>query len=84
MAETLSGTNNKFHDTLVGNVRTQAELARHLNVTKDARLQNIADRATLELCALDTDVLKENMSKRALVAANAIDILREMEKAGAR
>jgi hypothetical protein len=81
MAERLGDPKHMFHDTLVTNVRETADLLRHMNPTSDANIETIRQRMQGDLCRFDASVLREDLSKRALVAQLARDILNEMEKA---
>lgn len=67
-----------FRDSLVGNVCQLAELLPRLNVTGDAKLDELAKRLRAELCAEPAEVLRTNPKARADVAARASQILADM------
>ena len=71
-------TKNRFHDTLVTNLRDLVELLPRLNLTGDARLEEMRQRLAKELCAEDPQTLRENEAARASVASAADQILRDM------
>lgn len=83
MVERLSDATNMFHDTLVTNVRTTTELLQHLNAVNNPAIEAIRQRMEADLCRFDPEVLRKDLSKRALVAQCARDILEEMDKASA-
>jgi len=78
MAERLSDHKNLFHDTLVSNVRETADLLRHLNATNDRRIETIRQRIEADLCRFDPEVLRKDVTKRALTARLAAEILADM------
>jgi hypothetical protein len=79
MAERLDDPKKLFHDTLVSNVQETADLLRHLNATKDSNIEAIRQRIETDLCQVDAKQLRENLSRRALVARLARDILSSMD-----
>ena len=82
MAERLGDPKKLFHDTLVTNVRETADLLQHLNATSDARIEGIRKKMESDLCRYDAAMLREDLTKRALTAKLASEILQDMEKQG--
>jgi hypothetical protein len=79
MAERLEDPKKTFHDTLVTNVRETADLLKHLNAVNDPHIEEIRQRIEADLCHTDATQLRENLSRRALVATLARDILQSMD-----
>ena len=67
-----------FRDSLVENVRALADLLPRLNVTADARLDDMARRLQAELCQVDADTLRATAGARVAVAEAAERILADM------
>lgn len=84
MAERLGNPKHMFHDTLVSNMREMADLLRHLNAVNDATIETIRKRIQEDLCRFEPKVLREDMTKRALVAKLAREIISDMEAKGVR
>ena len=82
MAERLGDPKKIFHDTLITNLRELVALLAHLNATDSPELERLRARVATDLCAEEPDTLRENMALRALVADNAVQILRTMERIG--
>lgn len=80
MAERLSSPDKVFHDSLVQNVRDQARLLSHLNVTQDARVEALRKNVEKHLCAAEPKDLRNNAVLRTKVAAMATSIIQEMNK----
>ena len=78
MFETLSDQKKGFHDTLVSNVREMAALLQHLNATKDPRIEDLRTKIEGNLCRYEPDVLRKDVTKRALVAKLAGEVLQDM------
>jgi hypothetical protein len=78
MHEALSDHKKGFHDTLVSNVRELVELLKHLNATKDPRIEEIRTKIEANLCRHEPDVLRKDVTKRALVAKLAGEVLQDM------
>ena len=81
MAERLADPKNRFHYTLVENVREVVKLAKHLNLTGDKRMEDVRLFVEKHLCAHDAQELREKPTLRATVAAHAADALELMDKA---
>lgn len=84
MAERLGNQKNTFHDTLVSNVREIADLLQHLNATKDTRIDEIRHKIQVNLCRFEPEVLRKDITKRALTAKLAQEILQDMESRGVK
>jgi len=70
-ATTKTVVENKFHDTVVENVRKQASLIPLLNVNKDPLIAELADDIVASLTKWDADVLRASAATRAEVAGEA-------------
>jgi hypothetical protein len=79
MAERLSHPDKLFHYTLVENVRTVAKQLKHLNVTGDARVQELQQFIELYLCKHEVDELRKSPTLRAKVGAHAKDAVAKMQ-----
>lgn len=79
MAERLSDPKKLFHDTLVTNVQETADLLQHLNAVNDPHIEEIRQRIERDLCRHDARQLRENLTKRGVVARLAKDILDSMD-----
>lgn len=80
MADRLSSPDKTFHDTLVENARDVTRLLSHLNVTSDARVEDIRKRVWDQLCQHDGKVLRQKQALRLQVGAMAQSIFEEMGK----
>lgn len=80
MKERLGDPKHIFHDTLVSNIRELAALLEHLNPTKDPRIENIRSQIQNNLCRFEPEDLRKDLSKRALTAKLAGEVLEEMER----
>ena len=69
----------KLYDSLVGNVRDIAELLPSLNVGDDPRLEQLAKEIGQRLTETDTDTLKTDEGKRKEVAADAREIMNQID-----
>ena len=69
----------KLYDSLVGNVRDIAELLPSLNVGDDPRLEQLAKEIGQRLTETDTDTLKRDEGKRKEVAADAREIMNQID-----
>jgi hypothetical protein len=76
--EDRSKPKNFFTDSLVGNVRSLAELLPHFNLHDDPKLKKIIGRIQRELCVEEAATLRENEKARAVVQKSADDILRDV------
>jgi hypothetical protein len=84
MQERLSNPKHIFHDTLVSNMRELAATVEHLNATKDPRIENIRKQIEANLCRFEAEDLRKDLTKRALTAQLAGEILRDMEASVSR
>ena len=82
MQERLADPKNIFHDTLVSNIRELAALLEHLNATRDPRIDKVRQQIEANLCRLEPEDLRKDLSKRALTAKLAQEILDDMVAAG--
>lgn len=88
MAKTLAGfkpsegkgdkVTGNFQKSLVENVRELVEVLPALNLTGDARINDLAQRMA-DLCQFDAKELKENKSTRDDIAAKAAAIVADVE-----
>ena len=69
----------KLYDSLVGNVRDIAELLPSLNVGDDPRLEQLAKEIGQRLTETDTDTLKTDEGKRKEVAADARELMNQID-----
>ena len=69
----------KLYDSLVGNVRDIAELLPSLNVGDDPRLEQLAKEIGQRLTETDTDTLKRDEGKRKEIAADAREIMNQID-----
>ena len=67
-----------FRDSLVDNIRELVEVLPLLNVTGDAQLAGMIDRARAELCRCDAAELRDDSEAREEVAAAAESIMTDM------
>ena len=81
VAERLEGytgtREGSFHDSLIDNTIELASLLPRLNVTGNAKLNDMARRIDYELCQYKADVLRENDAARLDVAAHAKSIAQD-------
>lgn len=70
---------NKFHDTLIGNLRDLCDVLPKLNVSDDEALNAMHRRLEQELCFYDPSELRENEIARVDVASAADRILEEVK-----
>ena len=60
MTERLSDADNRFHDTLVGNLRDLVDLLPKLNIADDPELERMRRDVAAKLCSNDPSVLRPN------------------------
>lgn len=70
---------NKFHDTLIGNLRDLCDILPKLNISGDEALNAMHKRLEQELCFYDPAELRENEIARIDVASAADKILEEVK-----
>ena len=58
MTERLSDADNRFHDTLVGNLRDLVDLLPKLNIADDPQLERLRQDVAAKLCQNDPSVLR--------------------------
>jgi len=79
MAKQLADTdNNKFHDTLVGNIQDLVNLLPRLNITNDNDLEQMRQEISDKLCVYSSKELKKDNIIRTQVAQDATKILNDM------
>lgn len=78
MAERLSHPDKLFHYTLVDNVRSVAHQLKHLNVTNDARIEELRQYIDKHLCQHDVEELRTKPALRTEVGAHAAEVLNMM------
>lgn len=81
MAERLSHPDKVFHNTLVLNIESVAQQLTHLNVTRDARVEEIRAYVAKNLCGLSVEDLRKKPTVRVQAAAQAQTVLDMMQKA---
>lgn len=69
-----------FRDSLVDNLRELVDVLPRLNVTGDARLDEVARRLAAECCSIDAQVLRDIPQHREAVARSAETILRDINE----
>jgi hypothetical protein len=67
-----------FRDSLVGNIRTLADLLPKLNITQSNALDEMSQRLADELCSFDAPALREDPVIRTTIAENAEKILADI------
>lgn len=78
-AETLADSNAAFHNTLIEKLRIHASMLKHLNATKDERIEDVRRAVEDRLCKRDAkDVRKDDALRREL-AEHAKAIFADME-----
>lgn len=79
MAKQLADTdNNKFHDTLVGNIQDLVNLLPRLNIANDNDLEQMRQEISDKLCVYSSKELKKDNIIRTQVAQDATKILNDM------
>lgn len=66
-----------FRDTLISNIKSLADLLKHLNVTEDPRLERVRKMIIDKLCATDAETLRDDPEARAKFSKDAKAILAE-------
>lgn len=77
--KTAAGKDSPLRATLITQAREQAEVLGRLNVTGDAALDAMRDRVLRELAVYDVELLRDDPTMRAEVAARADQILTAMQ-----
>jgi hypothetical protein len=79
MAETLSNEGAKFKDSLVNNIKELADTLPAMNITKSKELDDIAERLSNELCAVQPNLLRYDLPTRKETVEKAERILADLE-----
>jgi hypothetical protein len=69
---------NKFHDTLINNIKDLVKVLPKLNITNDPDVDEIAQQLKAEVCAYDPEVLRVDDQLRMSVADKADEILKRV------
>jgi len=77
-ANEKAGTRSFFTASLVNNVRELAELLPAFNFTNDPKFDAVVERINKELCAEDSDALRDNENARKSVRKSADSILEDV------
>jgi hypothetical protein len=75
LANDEEGKRKGFHDTMLGNAKELVDLLNHLNITKDAKLDQAKRDLSSALLLVDTDMLKESDEIRLQTKNKVDDIL---------
>ena len=78
MVERLGNPDNKFKDSLVGNIKDIVELIPALNLTGDPKLEELRLQAKAQLTHYAPDYLRDSTTVRAQTAEKARQILANM------
>lgn len=76
MVEVLNSDNQRFHQSLVGNVAELAEILPKLNFVGDTQINEVAIQMKQKLTAVAAASLKEDPESRARVAREAAEFLK--------
>lgn len=79
IAERLSDPDAKFKDSLVGNLHDIVDLAPHLNVTDNPKLQKVVSSIKKQLSYYTPDALRNSPTDRSQAAAKAQLILNQAQ-----
>jgi hypothetical protein len=79
MVDRLNEPESRFHGSLVTNVLDLVEILPRLNVNADADLSRFAERIKQRLCTYSAHDLKKNDLLRITTAADAVNIVAEMD-----
>lgn len=83
MATTLKDEErNRFHKTLVSNIKDMVDILKAFDVTGDPRYAELVQLVEAELCQVPSDGLKVNVTKRRAVAQSATAILARFAELG--
>jgi len=78
--ERLSNPDALFHYTMIEKLKDQASMLKHLNVTKDGRIEDIRDRVERKLTMYDVKDIRKDDALRKQMAADAeviFDLMKE-------
>lgn len=76
--ERLSNAEAKFHDTLIGNIKSAVQLLPKLSVADDDQFDELLREVDVSLANRVPQLLRDNPDERASAAAKARDIERRM------
>jgi hypothetical protein len=79
MVDRLNEPESRFHGSLVTNVLDLVEILPRLNVNADADLNRFAEQIKQQLCTYSAHDLKKNDLLRVTTAADAVNIVAEMD-----
>jgi hypothetical protein len=79
MVDRLNEPESRFHGSLVTNVLDLVEILPRLNVNADADLNRFAEQIKQRLCNYSAHDLKKNDLLRVTTAADAVNIVAEMD-----
>jgi hypothetical protein len=83
MATTLKDEErNRFHETLVSNIKDMVEILKAFDVTDDPRYAELVKAVEEELCQVPSKGLKLNVTKRREVAQSANALLKKFAEMG--
>jgi hypothetical protein len=79
MIERLSDADNKFKNSLVGNIRELCEILPKLNITEDKYLEQAVAEVKSKLAGYEPDNLRNDKNLRSQAVSDAKDILSKMK-----
>ena len=79
-SERLANPDALFHYTMIEKLKDQASMLKHLNVTKDARIEEIRDRVEKKLTLWDVKDIRKDDALRKVMAKDAQAIFDSMEE----
>jgi len=74
--ERLSGSDNVFRDTLIGNLEDLCDLVPRMNIAGDEAMNKLAQDAKRDLCSWDPQTLRTNEEVREAVSKRADNLLK--------
>ncbi|MHA1952471.1 MAG: hypothetical protein ACW96U_00805 [Candidatus Heimdallarchaeaceae archaeon] len=77
--ERLSDKDNKFKDTLIGNVIELADLLPRLNFTNDSKLDEMIKDLNQSICVISPENIRKDAKLRKETADKAKDLIKKME-----
>jgi hypothetical protein len=81
MASTLSKSDPRIYDTLIGNIQEVVELLPRLNIADDMLLEKMRQEVAQKLCHFSPEALRRNPLQRAVAAQEAQQIANTMKDA---
>lgn len=79
--ERLNKPDGLFHYTMIENLRSQAKLLKHLNITSDQRIEDVRFFIEKNLCMHDVDAIRKDEHLRKQLGKAAKAALEMMEEA---